>query len=127
MINVQPITKIEFEELCKTTSTYSLLDFHADWCGPCQVMKPIVDNLAIDEDLLGKCSFYDVNVDQENEMAFEFKVRGIPAFTLVKTNEGAPYTKVASFIGSQSAFDLKMKILKAISDDQPLQTLNQIV
>jgi thioredoxin 1 len=118
MINVQPITKIEFEELCNTTSTYSLLDFHADWCGPCQVMKPIIDNLAIDEDLLGKCSFYDVNVDLENEMAFEFKVRGIPAFTLVKTNEGKPYTKIASFVGSQSAFDLKMKILKAISDDQ---------
>jgi len=55
-----------------------LLDFYADWCGPCQQMHPVVDQLAAAGHPVRK-----VNVDQEKELAARFQVRGIPCFVLL--------------------------------------------
>lgn len=62
-----------------------LLDFYADWCGPCQVMKPIFTE--IEKDYEGKVVFKSVDVEQEVEMAKKFGVMSIPTFVLVKENK----------------------------------------
>jgi len=55
-----------------------LLDFYADWCGPCQQMSPVVDRLAAAGHPVRK-----VNVDQEQELAARFGVRGVPCFVML--------------------------------------------
>ncbi len=62
-----------------------LLDFYADWCGPCQVMKPIFTE--IEKKYEGKVTFKSVDVEQEVEMARKFGVMSIPTFVLVKNDK----------------------------------------
>lgn len=61
---------------------YQLLDFYADWCGPCQAMKPIFDE--IEKDYEGKVEFKKVDVEVEGTLAQEYSVVSIPTFVLLK-------------------------------------------
>jgi len=71
----------EFSELVKKDKPI-LVDFYADWCGPCQTLLPIVDELAKEhqEDL----EIVKVNVDQNQDLARQFQVRSIPALFFIK-------------------------------------------
>ncbi len=62
-----------------------LVDFHADWCGPCQTMNPIIDQLAKDEK--GKIRILKVNIDKNPQAANAFQVRGVPTFLLFKAGK----------------------------------------
>jgi thioredoxin 1 len=62
-----------------------LLDFYADWCGPCQSLLPTVEKLA--KDYEGKIEIQKVNVDQNSELAAKFGVRSIPALFFLKDKE----------------------------------------
>jgi thioredoxin len=64
-----------------------LIDFYADWCGPCRITSPILEELA--QEYKGKIDVYKVDVDQERELAQVFGVSGIPAF-LYCPMEGKP-------------------------------------
>jgi len=64
-----------------------LIDFYADWCGPCRITSPILEELA--KEYEGKIDIYKVNVDLEKELSDVFGVRGIPAF-LYCPMEGKP-------------------------------------
>ncbi len=55
-----------------------IIDFYADWCGPCRITSPILEELA--KEYEGKVDFYKVNVDNEKELASVFGISGIPAF-----------------------------------------------
>jgi len=59
-----------------------LVDFYADWCGPCKMMKPVVHELA--EELRGRLQTVQVNVDQQPALAQQYNVRGIPCFVVLK-------------------------------------------
>ena len=77
-------SKNELNELLNA-NTPILLDFYADWCGPCQTLLPIVESLAEehkDDFVIAK-----VNVDKNEELAKDFKVRNIPALFLIKNQE----------------------------------------
>lgn len=58
-----------------------VIDFYADWCGPCRQASPILEELA--EKYKGKIVVYKINTDQEKELASVFGIRGIPAFLWV--------------------------------------------
>jgi thioredoxin len=62
-----------------------LLDFYADWCGPCQSLLPTVEKLS--EEYQGKVEIQKVNVDTNNELASEFGVRSIPALFFIQDNK----------------------------------------
>ena len=62
-----------------------LLDFYADWCGPCQSLLPIVEKLAGEYE--GKIEIQKVNVDKNNELASKFGVRSIPSLFFMKNAE----------------------------------------
>lgn len=62
-----------------------LLDFYADWCGPCQTLLPTVDKLS--KEFEGKIEIQKVNVDQNRELAAQFGVRSIPALFFIKNSE----------------------------------------
>ena len=62
-----------------------LLDFFADWCGPCQSLLPTVEKLAKEYD--DKIEIQKVNVDQNRELAIEYGIRSIPALFFLKDSE----------------------------------------
>ncbi len=75
-------TKDNFEEEVVNSSVPVLVDFYADWCGPCKMMGPVVEKLA--EEYEGKAKVGKVNVDDEEEFAARFNVMSIPFFAVIK-------------------------------------------
>ena len=62
-----------------------LLDFYADWCGPCQSLLPTVEKLS--EEYEGKVEIQKVNVDHNKDLAIKYGVRSIPALFFIKDTE----------------------------------------
>lgn len=87
-MSVLKVTKAMFETELKTTDKVVMLDFYADWCGPCNMVAPLVAELAEENPdyCIGK-----VNVDDEPELARQFGVTTIP--TLVILNKGVVVRK----------------------------------
>ncbi|MEI6275992.1 MAG: thioredoxin domain-containing protein [Prolixibacteraceae bacterium] len=92
---VQKLNKAEFfqkiMDLEKNPNTWKysgnlpcIVDFYADWCGPCRQASPILDELA--QKYKGQIVVYKVNTDQEKELAGAFRIEGIPAFLWVPKN-----------------------------------------
>lgn len=79
-MSVIKINKNSFEEVMKSEKKV-LLDFYADWCGPCRMVSPLVDEIADENSqyLVGK-----INVDQEPELAQTFGVSSIPTLVVMK-------------------------------------------
>ena len=77
-----------------------IIDFYADWCGPCKMIAPILDELAADYE--GKVSIVKVNVDENQESPAKFGIRGIPTLLLFK-NGTLMGTKVGAASKSQLA------------------------
>ncbi len=79
-MSVKKITNENFEELRREDGTV-LLDFYADWCGPCRMLSPIIDEIASERpDLtVGK-----VNVDDEPELSHEFGIVSIPTVIVMR-------------------------------------------
>ena len=62
-----------------------IIDFYADWCGPCKMVEPILEELA--KEYEGKLKIYRVNTDQEQELAQVFGIRSIPSLLFVPVGE----------------------------------------
>ncbi len=62
-----------------------LVDFYADWCGPCHVMTPVVHEL--EEELSGRAKVVKVDVDEASDLATRYEVRSIPNFVVIKDGE----------------------------------------
>ena len=91
-MSVINVNKDNFSEFRNSDRTV-LLDFYADWCGPCRMVSPIVDQIAEENPqyLVGK-----VNVDLEPELAQQFGVMSIPMLAVMKNGE-----VVASSVGAK--------------------------
>ena len=82
-----------------------LIDFYADWCGPCKMMGPVVDRMATDYE--GRLKVGKINVDNDPELAQKYKVVSIPTFVIVKNGEVQE-----TFVGAMSAGQFAEKIEK---------------
>ena len=71
-----------------------LVDFWAEWCGPCKVIAPVIEELALDYD--GKVKFGKLNVDDHNQVASEYGVRSIP--TLLVFKNGAVVNQIVGAV-----------------------------
>ena len=82
-MSVLKVTKENFEDVMKSEKTV-LIDFYADWCGPCRMVSPIVDEIAEENPqyLVGK-----INVDEEPELAVSFGVNTIPTLVVIKDSK----------------------------------------
>ncbi len=74
----------KFQDIVKSDIP-TLVDFYATWCGPCQAMMPVLDQL---KDRMGsKVRILKIDVDKNMDIAEKFKVRGVPTFVLFKKGE----------------------------------------
>ncbi|MBO4911817.1 MAG: thioredoxin [Butyrivibrio sp.] len=71
-----------FNEEVMNSDIPVMVDFYADWCGPCQMMMPIVEDMAKKYD--GKIKIGKVNTDQQRDLAAKFGVMSIPSFFFIK-------------------------------------------
>ena len=78
-------TKENFNDEVIKSDVPVLVDFYADWCGPCKMMMPVVEELANAYE--GKAKVGKVNVDEQGELAEEFGVMSIPAFVVIKNGK----------------------------------------
>ena len=70
------------KEVLQQSQELLLVDFHADWCGPCQTLAPILDRVVAELD--GKVTLYKVNVDKHPQLSQQFAIRSIPHLMLFK-------------------------------------------
>src|SRR5262245_56572624 len=101
--NVQTFTDGNFEEAVIKSNSPVLVDFWADWCGPCKRLAPTVEALATD--YTGKVTVGKMNVDENPNTAFKFTIRSIPTLLLFKAGE-----VVEMVVGLQQKDDLKKVI-----------------
>ncbi|HBL30969.1 MAG TPA: thioredoxin [Acidobacteria bacterium] len=84
------ITQDNFESEVLRSDTPVLVDFWAEWCGPCRMVAPVLDQLA--EEMDGKVRIAKLNVDENQQIAYQFQVSSIPTFILFKNGEMADRT-----------------------------------
>ena len=82
-MSVLSLNQNNFEEI-KSSEKTVLIDFYADWCGPCRMVSPIVDKIADEHPEYLVCK---VNVDDEPELSSEFEVFSIPTLVVMKDGE----------------------------------------
>ena len=89
------VTENNFQAEVLESSTPVLVDFWATWCGPCQMMGPVVEELS--GELSGKVKVCKVNVDENPELAEKYDVMSIPNFVLFK--DGNAVKQIAGAVG----------------------------
>lgn len=97
------ITKNNFESEVMNSTLPVLIDFFADWCGPCRMLAPTVEQLA--EEYEGRIKVGKVNVDEEPELANRFRVASIPTLVFMKDGK-----IVATSLGLRPKDDLEAMI-----------------
>lgn len=102
------VTDSEFQELVLKSETPVLVDFWADWCAPCKMIAPIVEELAEEYD--GKIVFAKVDVDSSPLTAAEYGIRSIP--TLLVFKDGSPVDQV---VGAVPKAVLKQRLDSALA------------
>ncbi len=99
MSNVIDLTDQSFEEEVLKSDTPVLIDFWAEWCGPCKILGPVINDVA--EDFVGKVKFTKLNIDSNPDNTKKFGIRGIPTIMLFKNGE-----KTATSVGVLSKSEL---------------------
>ena len=108
MAHTIAVTDTSFADDVLNSDLPVMVDFWAEWCGPCKMIAPIVEDLA--EDYSGKMVFAKVDVDSNPETAMKYGVRGIP--TLLLFSGGSPVDQV---VGAVAKGELVKRIDKVLS------------
>ena len=99
------VTSENFESEVLNSKVPVLVDFNADWCGPCRMVRPVLDELANESD---DYKIVSVNVDDEEELAAKYSVSSIPCMVLIKDGKEAgrsiglkPKSELKEFLGGK--------------------------
>jgi len=106
--NLPAFTDENFTTEVKKSASPVLVDFGAEWCGPCRALAPIVEELATEFD--GKLKFGTVDIDHSRQVASEFGIMSVPTIILFKG--GKPVDRV---VGLRPKADLRKWIQKQIA------------
>ena len=101
------LTEANFDAEVLQSKLPVLVDFWAEWCGPCRMLSPTIDELATE--FSGRAKVGKVNVDQNQMIAERYGIRSIPTLILFKNGE-----IIEQIVGSQTREVLKNKLTKAL-------------
>jgi len=102
------VTDNDFEEKVLKASLPVLIDFYADWCGPCKIAGPVLEELS--EEYKGKITIVKVNTDQNKQSSEKYGILSIPTTVLIKG--GQEIDRQVGFAGKTAFEDLIKKGLE---------------
>ena len=102
-MTVTHVTDRNFETEVLKSNLPVLVDFWAEWCGPCRMVSPIVEEIA--KDLKGKLKVAKINVDESQDLAAQFNIMSIPTLLIFKKGE-----PVEQMVGAMSKDQLLARI-----------------
>ena len=105
--HILEITSENFEEKVINSNVPVLIDFWAEWCGPCKQLIPIIEKIALD--YKGKVLVGKINVDNHSNLAAQYNVRGIP--NLLIFNSGEPQEQLVGKVPEEQITDILNKFI----------------
>ena len=107
-MSVEIVNEQNFDEKVTKSDKPVIIDFHADWCMPCKMMAPVLEELSED---IKEATFAKVDTESNPNLSSQFSIHGIPC--LVITKEGKEVDRIVGFAPKQ---ELKEKINKLFKD-----------
>jgi thioredoxin 1 len=104
--NIVTATEANFNEEVVQSTTPVLVDFWAEWCGPCKMLAPLLDELASEYN--GKVKIAKVNIDDHQNLASQYRVTAIPTVLIFKNGQ-----VMEQMVGAKSKRDLKASLDRA--------------
>lgn len=118
---MEAVSQAQFDRRIARAPGLVLVDFHADWCGPCKVVRPILDRL--EPDFRGQVDFLAVDSDRNQALAQAFGVRSLPTVLLLAPHEDRPGADVVGVvIGARPPDVFRAMIDRALNPKAPLLT-----
>ena len=108
-MTITHVNETNFKKEIEESSIPVIMDFWAEWCGPCQMMGPVFEELS--SEFEGKLKFVKVNTEEAPELAKRFSIQGIPC--LIVTKEGEEIERIVGFAQKEA---LKEKIDSILSN-----------
>jgi thioredoxin 1 len=105
---IVPLTQENFAKNVLESTTPVLVDFWAEWCGPCKMIAPLLDELADEYD--GKAKIGKVNIDEQQALATQYGIRAIPTLLLFSKGQVAD-----QIVGARSKRDFKASLDRVVA------------
>ncbi len=106
--NILTLTETNFSDEVLKSAVPVLVDFWAEWCGPCKMIAPVLDELA--GEYSGKLKIGKVNIDEHQQVAINYGIQSIPTLLFVKNGQ-----VVEQVVGSRGKRDLKASIDRVLA------------
>jgi thioredoxin 1 len=100
---LQKIQGSQIAEVTSVSDRISVVDFSADWCGPCKMIHPVLEKLS--DQMKGKVDFYTVDVDESQQEANTFGIRGVPTMIIFLNGR-----EIDRMVGFRDANSLKSSL-----------------
>ena len=107
-MSIIQLTDKDFEEKVIKSTTPVLVDFYADWCGPCKLAAPVIEELA--EEYKGRLTVGKVNVDENSILSGKYGVMSIP--TMIVFKDGKEVERASGFGGKDGILKLINSVIK---------------
>lgn len=105
------ISDKDFDEYVLNNSIPSIVQFSANWCGPCRILTPVMEK--VKDDYTGKVNFYKLDIDENHNTPARFLIRGIPTLLFFRGGE-----VIGTKVGSLSESELKEFIDYSVQRDE---------
>ena len=106
--NIVTLNQANFQKEALASTLPVLVDFWAEWCGPCKMIAPVLDEVASEYE--GRIVVGKVNIDEDQSLAAEYGVRAIPTLLLFKNGQ-----VIEQIVGLRSKRDLKSSLDKSLT------------